>query len=575
MTTAADASSPRSQRPLVAELAFLIACPGLAFWLMSFSPVVQNTYLDPYFYTGYINNFVDLVERYGITYYAVRFGLIIPAQLATVIFGSTVGYFVLRYVLALVAGLPFYVLIRQRYGRPTAAAMFCLLMTSPYLARTVLWDHPDASGVPFLFAAMCLYSIEHRQQWLLYACAGACAGMAIHSNVFTIAPLAAFVGASEAVGLAWAGGFRQPLRRLLGFAAGVILVTALGAGYYWWRFQIGDIFSVTFSTAMWLVSGGLDTWRSTGLDWLGRRWWALTPALLVFLAPLAWSRRHPRIDEVALWAGASTATAFFYFNQFVMHGVSLEVFYYFSYALPALFLLFALLIGRLWEHLRPRTQWMAAGLIVVSAVGPWIIYSFDLKYFYPFGLVRHLCVGATAAALFVVATRMQRGRSVTTLLATAALGLVLFSSFAGKTYAAVVNSRRHQSRLEQDVYNVALQFMRSVPAWQQSPGQIRFWYSNEPPVNSVRSIQSTYLWEYSKLQGDGPGLPFLGGYERELVNRPDVKWLALLSENPEQLALGRAALLQNGVRHTAIDHRILSKGAYTLHIEILDLHKDR
>src|SRR5688572_7701619 len=138
---------------------------------MHFSPIAQQDFIDPYVYTGYINNFEDLFQRYGVTYYGVRFGLIAPAELAAAVFGPVGGYFFLRYAYGLIAALPFYVLIRQRFGRPTAVASISVLLTSPYFARTVLWDHPDAAGVPFLFAAMSLLLIEGGRRLVLDLCA--------------------------------------------------------------------------------------------------------------------------------------------------------------------------------------------------------------------------------------------------------------------------------------------------------------------------------------------------------------------------------------------------------------------
>src|SRR5688500_18294868 len=139
----------RAAFPIIAEVAFLAVCPALAFWVMCFTPVAQAGFLDPYIYTGYINNFDDLFHRYGVTYYGVRFGLLAPAQFANALVGPVGGYFALRYAYALIAGVPFYLLVKQRFGRPAAAAVFCLLLASPYFARALLWDHPDASGVPF------------------------------------------------------------------------------------------------------------------------------------------------------------------------------------------------------------------------------------------------------------------------------------------------------------------------------------------------------------------------------------------------------------------------------------------
>src|SRR5262245_45969933 len=193
----------------------LLIAPLLSYGLMHFHPIMQRGSLDPYIYTGYIHNFVDLFERYGTTYYGVRFGTIVPGQIATALFGPVAGYFVLRYLLALTALLPFYALVRQHAGRPTAVALGSLLITSPFLARTILWDYPDATAVPFLFAAICLYSIEHPRRRLLDFGAGVFGGLAVHSHVFALAPLSIFLTMHSALWLVWRHGFRPMLSRLL------------------------------------------------------------------------------------------------------------------------------------------------------------------------------------------------------------------------------------------------------------------------------------------------------------------------------------------------------------------------
>src|SRR5262245_10203975 len=173
---------------------------------MHFKPIAQSGQLDPYVYTGYIHNFADLFDRYGTTYYGVRFGMILPAQLTVALFGPIAGYFVFRYVLVLLAGVPFYVLLKQRYGLLPAATMYVLWLTSPVVARAVLWDYTDASGVMYLFAAICLFSIEHPKRRLLDTGAGISAAMAIHSNVFAIALLSIFFVTYAALWVWWERG---------------------------------------------------------------------------------------------------------------------------------------------------------------------------------------------------------------------------------------------------------------------------------------------------------------------------------------------------------------------------------
>jgi hypothetical protein len=156
-------------------------------------------------------------------------------------------------------------------------------------------------------------------------------------------------------------------------------------------------------------------------------------------------------------------------------------------------------------------------------------------------------------------------------LASAALGLSFFSGFAQPGYARTINSRAHPQHDEKDVYEVALQFIRAVPRLSERPGVIRFWYSDEPPSNPMWSVQSTFLWGYSRLHAEGRGIPDLGEEELALVRAPDLKWLTLLAERPEQIELARAALTAHGVRYQTSMQRVLSAGDYRLYVEFLEL----
>src|ERR1043166_2765391 len=184
------------------EVVVLLAFAVLAFFAARFNPVVQNHYLDPYVYTGYINNFNDLIDRYGLTYYSVRFGLILPGRFAAAVFGPVAGYFALRYALVLISGLAYWAFVKERYGRVPAFALLWVLLTTPFFARAVLWDHPDFTGVTFSMTAIALMLMERRTLTKDVA-AGMCIAMAIHSNFFVVAPLGLYVATYAVTWLAY------------------------------------------------------------------------------------------------------------------------------------------------------------------------------------------------------------------------------------------------------------------------------------------------------------------------------------------------------------------------------------
>ena len=557
----------------VTDVGVLLALPLAAYWLMHFMPMAQNGYLDPFIYTGYIHNFQELLQRYGVTYYSVRFGLILPGQLAATTFGPIGGYFLLRYLLALAAVAPFFFLLRQRFGRALAFALSAVLVTSPYLARTVLWDHPDAFAVPFLFGSICLFMIEHRRSRLLGAGAGAFGGMAVHSNFFAIAPLAIYVGCYALLWLVWRRGVRPLAERLAFMAIGFIAITAAGSAYYWWLIDQWDIFSITLAITFWLAEGGTAGWRTEDAAWVTQSWSVLTPIVLsasVFAARIS---RRLEFHDAALWVGATATTLFFYAHQFLLNGNSLELFYYFSYALPAILILLALNLAAVWTRngtlILPRA---AVVTFIASATVPWVLYSFEVKALYPASFGQHMAVVAVGTALVVFAARSTL-RPARALIASAALGMVFFSCFARPVYASLVNSRLLSAHAELDVYRVALQFMRAVPAWDRAPGHIRFWYGSERPRSSIDSIQSTFLWGYSRVHGTGRGMPELGPTEIELLTAPDLRWVGLLAESRDELERGRSALRNNGIEHRLLRQTALSSGSYTVYFELLDLKR--
>ena len=554
------------------EAALLCLAPLLAFWAMDFVSFYQNHMIDPYVYTGYIHNFKDLVDRYGLTYYAVRFGFILPARALVALFGAEAGYLVLRYLLTLVAGLPLYTVVKRYWGLPLAAGTYSVLVTSPYFARTLLWDYPDATGMPFLCAALCLMLLEGRRGWFWDAMAGGCAAMALHSNFFIVAPLGVFGGLYILLWLLWHRGVARLARRAACFLGGVIVITGLGVCYYGITLGTWNIFGPTLNISLWLAHEGMKLWRQAGFAWLGRQYAVLTPALLSVFALVGWGWRRPAFHDAAIWVSASGIGGFFYLHQFVLQADTLELFYYFSYALPAVFLLLAMTLHGLVARLALPGRWLAVAHFAAGAITPWLLYAQGSLTAATSNLRAFLALVAVAAVLLALATHgrgwARRGRAVTAALA---LGLMFAASFATSVYPGTIRAQRPPDYQEEDVYRVALQFMQAIPPWQVRPGLLRFWYSNVPVANPMGSIQSTYLWGYSKLQGDDLGLPYLGEAQLQVLRAPELKWLVMMSETEAQLQLGLDALTRAQVAYRPVSQQTLVAGSYRLFVQQLEI----
>jgi len=124
--------------PIAAEWLALLASPVAAFWLFGVEPFFRQNGVDPFIYIGYAWDGQDLWARYGPTYYAVRFALLLPIRLTTALFGVEGGYFVLRYLLAAAAAVALYLPLRKLAVRPAGWLGVVLVLWSPIFLRALM-----------------------------------------------------------------------------------------------------------------------------------------------------------------------------------------------------------------------------------------------------------------------------------------------------------------------------------------------------------------------------------------------------------------------------------------------------
>jgi hypothetical protein len=560
-------------RQVAMEVIGLLFMPLIAFWAMRFIPINQNQYLDPYVYTGYIHDFKDLIARYGLTYYSVRFGMIIPAQAFAHLFGPVGGYFAFRYALALSAGMSLYYMVKLQFSQPIAAMTVIGLLTSPYFARALLWDYPDAAGVPFLVAAICVFLLQERPSLWRDMLAGAFAAMAVNSNFFEVA----LVGLFGFVWLLFSVLFRHPLKdltkRVAGVALGGFIVCFLGCVYYWHAFgRPTNIFYPTLGMAYSQAKGGAKQWRTSGVSWIAMQIQVLMPIFLAVCCLLVSRWRRMMFTSWVVVSFGLAVTAFYYVEQFLLASNVLQFFYYFSYFMPAVFLMLAYLWQTLWEGTRRRSpEFITLGLTAlltqwVLSMRGWALPNLTIPQW--------LALGSVTAAVVFLSSREWRIPRLQVNLAWLALVLVTgFFSAGLSNYGGMMRTASSAKNVEMDVYRVALQFMQVVPKMAERPGGIMFWYNNRVG-NSINSIQSTYLWGYSKINAsppEDPGLPHLGELQLKLLNDPQVRFLGLLCESEEELSQGLAALTKKAIEFKTADYRVLASGDYRIYYQIVEL----
>ena len=103
-----------------------------------------------------------------------------------------------------------------------------------------------------------------------------------------------------------------------------------------------------------------------------------------------------------------------------------------------------------------------------------------------------------------------------------------------------------------DLQELAVELIEALPKWEDDPGTLLFWYQSGDST-LLDSIQSTYLWRSSAVQGfDFPAMPSLNDQQRTFSARRPPRHIALLGYHTEQVSSGRQALASIGLVPVAV-----------------------
>ncbi len=117
-----------------------------------------------------------------------------------------------------------------------------------------------------------------------------------------------------------------------------------------------------------------------------------------------------------------------------------------------------------------------------------------------------------------------------------------------------------------DVYDLAIEFTETMPQWHSSPGSLVFWYPDGDELSDL--VESTYLWRYSTVQANGPGLPALDDHQRAQLRQRTPRYLVIMGSRPEFVEQGRAALDFLSDLQVGSSEHTLTVGSAELYFEV-------
>lgn len=340
------------------ETIAVLASPAFLYVVLRLRGMAPPQLPDPSMHTTFILEPHDIFARYQALFTpsarlreAARVGFLVPARLTYELFGAVPGFFAYRYLLALVAIVPLYLLLKKLYGRWAGFVGIAVVMSSPVVVTAWGTDYPDSAALSYLTGGIAALALSYESQrwrrgWL--AVAGSLFTMAVWSHGASVPLVAATIVVYLGVRLRRERGFLGRDVALL--AASAILITGLLAICS--KLLLGQFNFITPT-----VKSAIVLSRSSELRFSHSASWSWAPYDPYLLVPLAIlvsyfvliARRWRNVSTTQLFVGLTGALqlATFAFLQFLGSFQALEMHYFSSTLWSSVNIMLAMTVAEL------------------------------------------------------------------------------------------------------------------------------------------------------------------------------------------------------------------------------------
>jgi hypothetical protein len=566
----------RGAAQVLAEFAFVLLAPAAAVLLFDISLVNQDTYIDPWLYTAYGQNFDVLHALYGWPYYAVRFPVIMLISAFERPPNPIVGYVLLRYVLVLLSGGLLYLWSRRKFGVAIAVTSYLFLFCNPLFPRVVLWDLTTFVSVPLAVAGIALWLLPERPYWVDRFAVGFLFCASIASHAFTATAIGLFLIVEGLRTLARREFARFALYDVVATALGAAACFGIGVLYYYshvGRFDPAVILTSTLSA----VSAGnayAKAHSDRSLAWLLTATFVYIPYALLLVSGFGLGRKI-LLDQMSarIWRFAAPYALALAIYQFAFGSFVLEIFYYFAHLTIIVYFLFPICLALLARSgtIGAKTAAAAAATLVLIAAPLARRLVPNLIHAMPVTLTSANAIFAIALAGVLVSVfavwRTPRSSIAVTGAAFILTAVVQLATFSTPIHSSLYASPREAR--ESGVYRSAVDVLRIFAAYARPDARVMFWTPNRE--TSTLSIASMGLLFDLQDPWSGQGMPNFGDHERERLRFPGLRYVMLLSERADENPAGIETLAREGIQVRQVERRTIIHEPYVLYLDLVEL----
>ena len=340
---------------------------------------------DPSMHTVYVVDPSQMFTRYAAAFAATarmregaQAGFLVLARVCYLAFGILPGFYVTRYLLALIVVVPAYLLLRRLYGISAGFMAIAVFMSCPVVITAWGTDYPDCAVVSYVAGGVaCLaLSLEARRKVPYVVMGGILLTLSVWSH-----GMGAVLSATALLSYGVISVVRERGKIL---SHGAVLVATGGLGTLGLmvasRYVLGqfNFIAPAIAGAEFLNHPDqIRQWHSANWAWAPHVAYLLVPPAVLVGFILSFARRMRTVPSSALYVGLCSALGLGAFSwlQFAYHVQALEMHFFSSCLWALVCLALAMLLAEMAARLSSSVIGSLLPLVVVLGVA--LLYETD------------------------------------------------------------------------------------------------------------------------------------------------------------------------------------------------------